>query len=82
MEGLMLRSDLAVYLVAGVFLILLVLLPHWLRRRRQPTPATTKPTRTKREPKPCAGLTRKPERELCGRETVPHSPGLVRRHPG
>jgi IS1 family transposase/transposase-like protein len=70
----MMRSDLVVYLVAGVFLLLLVLLPYWLWRRRQSTPATPKPTRTKREPKPFAGFTRKPECDLCGRESTPHSP--------
>ena len=70
----MMRSDLLVSLVAGVFLLLLVLLPQWLWRRRQSPPATPKPTRTKREPKPFAGFTRKPECDLCGRESAPHSP--------
>jgi IS1 family transposase len=59
----MMHFDLVVYLVAGVFLFLLVLLPHWRWRRRQSTPAIPKPTRGKREPKPFAGYTRKPE--LC-----------------
>ena len=70
----MMRSDLLVYLVAGVFLLLLVLLPQWLWRRRQSPPAPPKPTRTKREPKPFAGFTRTPECDLCGRASAPHSP--------
>ena len=61
----MMHFDLVVYLVAGVFLFLLVLLPYWRWRRRQSTPAILKPTRGKREPKPFAGYTRKPECELC-----------------
>jgi hypothetical protein len=38
----MMRSDLVVSLVAGVFLILLVLLPYWLWRRRQSSPRDLK----------------------------------------
>ena len=69
----MMRSDLVVYLIAGVIL-LLVLLPHWRWRRCKTTPATPKPTRPKREPKPFAGFTQKPECELCDSESAPHSP--------
>jgi hypothetical protein len=61
----MMRSDPALYLVTGVFLILLVLLTHWRWRRSRTAPATPKPTRHKREPKPFAGYTHKPECELC-----------------
>jgi hypothetical protein len=64
-KGLMMHFDLVLYLVAGVFLFLLVLLPHWRWRRRQSTPAIPKPTRDTREPKPFAGYTRKPECEIC-----------------
>jgi IS1 family transposase/transposase-like protein len=64
-EGLMMQSDLVVYLVAGVFLILLVLLSRWLWHRGQTTVAPPKPSRPLGEPKPFAGLTHKPECELC-----------------
>jgi IS1 family transposase/transposase-like protein len=59
------RSDLALYLITGVCLILLVLLTHWRWRCSKTVPATLKPTRRKREPNPFAGYTRKPECELC-----------------
>jgi IS1 family transposase/transposase-like protein len=76
-EGLMMRSDLVVYLVVGVLLILLILLPHWLWHRRKTTPTTPKPIRTKREPKPFAGYTRKPECECCDSDmdSHPQAPG-------
>jgi IS1 family transposase/transposase-like protein len=61
----MIQSDRAVYLVAGVFLILLVLLTRWLWHRGKTTAATPKPSRPKGEPKPFAGLTHQPECELC-----------------
>jgi hypothetical protein len=61
----MMQSDLVVYLVAGFLLILLFLLPCWFWHRGQTRPAATKPPRTTREPKPFAGLTHKPECELC-----------------
>ena len=71
------RSDLAVSLVVGGLLILLVLLPLGLRRGGKTAPATTKPTRPRREPKPFAGWTRKPECALCesGGERHPQLPG-------
>jgi transposase-like protein len=70
----MMRSDLALYLVTGVFLILLVLLTHWRWSRSRTAPATPKLTRRKREPKPFAGYTRKPECELCEQEVASHPP--------
>ena len=66
------RSDLAFYLVTGVFLILLVLLTHWRWSRSTPAPAPRQSTRRKREPKPFAGYTRKPVCELCEQEVESH----------
>lgn len=60
----MMRSDLVLYLLTGVSLILLVLLTHWPWHRSKTATATTTP-RSKREPKPFAGHTRKPDCELC-----------------
>jgi hypothetical protein len=57
----MIQSDLAVSLVAGVFLLLLVLWTCWLWPRVQTAPATPKPSRPPYAPKPCAGCTRQPE---------------------
>ena len=48
------RSDLVVYVVVGIFVILLILLPRWLWRRGQRVPTPSKRTRAKREPKPFA----------------------------
>jgi IS1 family transposase len=59
------RSDLVVYVIAGIFLILLIVLPRWLWHRGQTTPAVPKRPRAKREPQPFAGFTRKPECERC-----------------
>jgi IS1 family transposase len=71
------RSDLVVYVVVGIFLILLLLLPRWLWRRGQRAPTLPKRTRGKREPKPFAGYARKPECELCdqGIDSQPQAPG-------
>ena len=66
----MMRSDLAVYLGVGVFLVLLLLLP--LGRIARTIPAVQKPLRRKRAPKPFAGLTRKPGCEACEQEDVSH----------
>jgi len=73
----MMRSDLVLYLVTGVFLILLVLLTHWRWHRSTMAPKTPKPTRRKHEPKPFTGYTRKPECELCEQEVeaAPQMPG-------
>ncbi len=68
----MMRSDLACYLVTGVFLILLVLLTHWRWSRSKTAPVTPKPMRRKREPKPFAGYTRKPACELCEQDVASH----------
>jgi transposase-like protein len=72
----MMRPDLALYLVTGVFFILLVLLTHWRWSRSTTAPATPKPTRRKRDPKPFAGYTRKPECERCEQEVASHPPLL------
>ena len=65
----MMRSDLVAYLVVGLVLILLILLPCWLWRRGQTAPTVPKRARVKREPKPFAGYTHKPECELCDQGT-------------
>jgi hypothetical protein len=70
----MMRSDLAFYLVTGSFLILLVLLTHWRWRCGKTKPTMLKPTRRKREPKPFAGYTHKPECELCEQGVGPQLP--------
>lgn len=65
------RSDLALYLVTAVFL-LLVLLTQWRWSRSKTAPATPKPTRRQCEPKPFAGYTRKPECEFCEQAVESH----------
>jgi IS1 family transposase/transposase-like protein len=77
----MMRSDLAFALVVGVLLMLLVILSRRLCRSGQTTPAATKPPRAKRDPKPFAGLTRKPECPVCEHDaggepsaSAPHAP--------
>jgi transposase-like protein len=64
----MMRSDLAFSLVVGVLLILLVVLPRRRCRSGKITPVATKPPRAKRDPKPFAGLTRKPDCPACDQE--------------
>jgi IS1 family transposase len=73
------RSDLVVYVVVGIFFILLLLLPRWLWRRGQRAPTLPKRTRATREPKPFAGYARKPECELCdqGSDSQPQAPGAL-----
>jgi IS1 family transposase len=73
------RSDLVVYIVVGIVLILLILLPRWLCRRGPRALTLPKRTRAKREPKPCAGYARKPECELCdqGIDSQPQAPGAL-----
>jgi IS1 family transposase len=59
-------SDLGFYPFAGVlFILLLCLLLCRLWRCGNTTPSVRKPPRPKREPKPFAGLTRKPGCEAC-----------------
>jgi hypothetical protein len=71
------RSDLAFYLVTGVFLLLLVLLTRWRWCRTKTAPAPPRPPRGKRDPKPFDGYTRKPECERCEQEVEfhPQMPG-------
>jgi hypothetical protein len=58
-------SDPVFYLYACVFLILLCLPFCRFWPGGNPPPAVPKPPRRKREPKPFAGYTRKPECEWC-----------------
>jgi IS1 family transposase len=76
-EGLMMRSDLAFYVFAGVFLGFLFLLFLWLGRGVQAIRPTSRPPRPKRDPKPFAGLTRKPHCALCEQQvrSQPQAPG-------
>jgi IS1 family transposase len=76
-EGLMMRSDLAFSLIVGVVLILLVVLTRWLWRGGKAAPAATDMPRARRDAKPFAGLTRKPECELCEQQgrSYPRAPG-------
>jgi hypothetical protein len=64
----MMRSDLACALVVGVFFWLLVVLACRLCRGGQATPAGTTLPRALRDPKPFAGLTRKPACPACAQE--------------
>ena len=74
------RSDPIVALIVGVVLIVLVVLSRRLCRRGKRTPAATKPPRATREPKPFAGLTRKPDCPACEQEAglQPAAAGNVR----
>jgi hypothetical protein len=62
------RSDLACVLVVGVFLFLLIVLSCRRCRGGKVTPAVTKPPRAKRDSKPFASLTRKPDCPVCEQE--------------
>jgi hypothetical protein len=80
----MMRSDLAFSLVVGVLLMLLVVLSRRLCRSGKTTPAATKPPRAKRDPKPFAGLTCKPDCPVCKQKAeaypsaaAPNAPHLV-----
>ena len=68
----MMRSDLVIYLYTWVLLILLVLRFWRFWCGGTTTQAVPKSSRRKREPKPFTGLTRKPECELCERESGSH----------
>jgi transposase-like protein len=61
----MMLSDLAFYLVVGAALMLLVVLSRWRCRGSKATAVVTKPPRAKRDPKPFAGPTRKPDCPVC-----------------
>ena len=73
----MMPSDLACFLVAAVVLILLVVGARWLGRGDNATSAAIKPPRTKRAPKPFAGLTHKPDCKACEQQaqSQPQPPG-------
>ena len=73
----MMRSDLTFYPLAWIFLIMVILLCHQLWRSGTSTSAAPKPPRAKREPQPFAGLTRKPDCELCAQQvrSHPQAPG-------
>jgi transposase-like protein/IS1 family transposase len=65
MEGLIMQFDLTFYLFAWVLLILLALLFCRFWQGGQRAPAVPTPPKRKREPKPFAGYTHKPECEWC-----------------
>src|SRR5688572_14080440 len=73
----MMQPDLAFSLIMGVVLLLLVVLTRWLWRGGRAAPAATNTPRASRDPKPFAGLTRKPECELCEQQgrSHPRAPG-------
>jgi hypothetical protein len=76
------RFELTFYLFAWVLLSLLALLccRFWQGGRR--APAVPKPPKGKREPKPFAGYTRKPECEWCEQpvQVPPRAPGAPPPH--
>ncbi|HEY5871320.1 MAG TPA: hypothetical protein VI542_38080 [Candidatus Tectomicrobia bacterium] len=63
------RCDPIYALVVGVVLMLLVVVSRWRCRSGKSIPAATKPPRATHEPKPFAGLTRKPDCPACEQET-------------
>jgi transposase-like protein len=69
LEGLIMRFDPIFYPFVCALLILLLL---WLWRVDKSSPAVPKPPRRKREPKPFAGYTRKPDCALCEQEVESH----------
>jgi IS1 family transposase len=78
----MIQSDLVFDLYACVFLIFLCLLVCRFWPGGKPPPAVPKPPRRKREPKPFAGYTRKPECEWCEQPVPlpPRAPGAPPPH--
>jgi transposase-like protein len=78
----MMPSDLVFYLYTCVFFILLCLLFSRFWPGGKTLPAVPKPSRRKREPKPFAGYTRKPECELCEQQvqSFPQAPGAPPPH--
>jgi hypothetical protein len=74
------RSDLVLYLLTGLFLILLALLTRWRWHRSKTTPATSQPTQRKRAPQPFAGCTRRRVNSVSQKwSLIPNCP--VRLHP-
>jgi hypothetical protein len=73
------RSHLDCYPFAYVLLILLSLVRQRLWYGGKTTLAAPKPTRVKGQPKPFAGVTRKPDCEACEQEVVSHpqAPGAT-----
>src|SRR5215831_11595192 len=61
----MMQPDLTFYPLAWIFLILVILLFCRLWRGGKLTSAAPKPPGVKREPKPFAGFTRRPDCDLC-----------------
>ena len=77
----MMQSDPIFAFVVGVALILLVVLSCRCCRGAKATPVVATPSRGKRDPKPFAGFTHKPECPACKQEaqmqpsaSVPHAP--------
>lgn len=68
------RFDLISYPLVYALFIRLMLLILWFWRVDQSPPAVPKPLRAKRDPKPFAGYTHKPECELCEPGLVPQPP--------
>src|SRR5499426_2594700 len=68
-------SDMGFYPFAAVLFIPLCLLLYWLWRCGNTTPSVRNPPRPTREPKPFAGLTRKPDCEACGQQ-IPSQPQI------
>src|SRR5262245_43106500 len=68
-------SDMGFYPFAAVLFIPLCLLLYWLWRCGNTTPSARKPPRPTREPKPFAGLTRKPDCEACAQQ-IPSQPQI------
>jgi IS1 family transposase/transposase-like protein len=66
------RSDLVFYAFTFIVLIFLVFFCGRLWRSGQSAPAAPQSPRPTREPKPFAGLTRKPACDVCARESAPH----------
>jgi hypothetical protein len=72
LEGLIMRVDLIFYPFVWALFILLLLLILRFWRVDKSAPAVPEPPSRKREPKPFAGYTHKPECELCERGVESH----------